>query len=758
MNSDAKLKYVQCIENLSCSALMYMNINRFSIKKELYKNKKDLYKNLFGKRNLQGNKIKEYPETPHIELNRSLFCDLLNKDKESYKLKEFQNGIMKHIIYPFKFDNLSDNNKSPDELNIKTAFFGILANAFCQAIYLFFDKKSYRMKNPRFLSELAMEEFALNKDKSEIIKFPEKPLLQSLLNEQSYLSDLEYGVTKYIIDGLEKYGSQLNDSQLNNSELFMCYFLMLYLWNINTLVADAYLKESHGFHKKFLSPIFLWYLWKDENGEKSTQQKKIIKAVDTKILNKWSLTIYRELINDSDPNNLKAAIQTISEYDHSIICDILYKQIAKPLITKWNEKSNTIDYIKSLRNIENELKNKDRSFRYYFPKAFALDSIGLIQHNPFLSFTGSSKALFNDVSTATLHDIISRKEYSLQCPLQVLQLPQMTIKALLALVDSIVKEFHQYLITELEEKSSFYINEKYPTGKSSKKTNKKLFIELCELFHSNKSYRLNNNNSLPLYRPDYDIWMDTAAAFIVNRIIGKDYLIYNYINSNFDDENMMNLFVEYIYETRINIKNECKKLGLKTKNNEYEKILSNINEDSYAFRLFDTNYKDVVKKDMICYFKTEMRYRYFKFTLFLWWICGYVDYLKKRILRKKFFLHNTDNCQEKKIKSISLARLQKFQMQTCTFAIYISLNSPIRTISDQRGNRLSTQKRVDDLFAAIYRQFNKTAYVITSEKAHKKKKPSVTEFPNPMEINGCKTGTCEECCKELTKIYYDLIK
>lgn len=743
-----------------------MNVQRFLKKERLFTDVKDAYEHICeqyflhqdqavreriqdvcGKVLFKQEKNLFSSKAPYTGLNHSITADLITGSPSKPVNYSTFKKVMKRKIFPFRFMNLGRATKS--ELSIRTLFLSILANAFMHGVSLYFKEPLCSMEEP-------FKTFGLSNDQ---IVFPDSTWFYSYgIEPQRPSLEKECYLTYFLI----------KDSKNQDPEKNMRNYIMLYLWNRDTLVVDAFISNFHRFKRKILYPNFLWIILTKDNGMPRSHQSKIIEAIEEELLPSWSYSIYRDIFiyNKENANYIDSALSVISHYKKSAILDILHNSIIQPFAKKWSKfysriikkgakselKLNAEErrvYTESLSNIIKHLRRKDKYANTYLSNRFILDDVLKFDDNPFLRFHGLEGDEFNDVSSSKTNQIMSGDTFLLKCPLQILQLPDNTIRELFAKVDDIVKNFHCYLRDNVKPDNwQKYDKKGNEDGKTGIKTSfgKKKLDRMCKDFYncinSENNYRLGSSKLPPLLRKDYYAWMYYAVHYVKNVILLNSYTLLILIRKGHIPESVKDV-TDSVYKA-INI-------SIKNNNLSKENIIANLNkiieyakEEKKALKDIrdainetdrnDLFFKNLLNKDqMIKYCREEYMVRTITCCLFFWWICGYIDYLRYSILRRKEG-KNKVNKFHLKIKRMGLTRLFSFQKRTCDLAILFNQ-------FDQRepNNTNRNQKNGEDGLKELY-------YSI-----------GIGQGNNPLSHYDCNYKKSEKCYEKLQDIVIDIL-
>lgn len=755
MRGKSNPDFLQCIEKLSCSPLLYMNMQRFLKEKPLFKAKRDdtayqaVYRhlceqyffhqdqkvrahvkrvcgiNIFPKKNIFSTQLH-----PYTKENHSLFLDCSGTDQSSRIIgfDDFQKA-MNIDIHPFQFGNIKDNGKS--KFNLKHFFLGILANSYVYGLTLYF--KDHPDNRNTLIDSL------------EITDIPKKIRNNTFFAKytgeiKDHNCNSEWNVTQKILNTLIK-------SKDSNDYIF--YFFMLYLWNQNSLIVDAFLPKAHINNQHLFYPNFVGILLTKKSGAIRTNHKEILNDIGEELLANWSNAISEDIKEHNDSSNqyLMSSIRTIGEYEKSEIKNILFDHIINPFKREWdsfikkhekeleiqnnqqqkkekNEKKKNsakqLEYRMAITHVMAEtMRRKDRLKYYYSPKSFSFDDFRIIDKNPFLIFHGYSKHKVHNLRKATLDDIIGKEEYKLVCPMQFLQLPKKTLADIYSYVDVLVKEFHSYLRNNKHKMNDYTQAET-------------IQAKLLEHLTSDSEYKLDIKGISPLNRKDFYVWYKVAADFIKENIIGGYDEKFKRIK---DSNNISSCIYKAIQSLKKNnqtvdkagLLNALKTMDL-SKSKEISiilncrKIISSIDSDDPFYLHLNS------KQQMISYCKFRTGGKEiisFKLTLFLWWICGYTYYLQNGLLLRE--KNSNAYCENHYvIKRISLDRLHDFQKNTCDFAILFSKN--IETPPKIQRKRSTAKEKLKFLIAEI----GSMDFLIYN--------------------NGCLSKHCNKCWEQIEKI------
>lgn len=739
--------FLQCIEKLFCSPLLYMNMQRFLKEKPLFKDKRDgtayqaVYRhlceqyffhqdqvvrdrvksvcgiNIFQEKNIFSTQLQ-----PYTKENHSLYLDFsdTNQSSQIVGFEDFKK-VMNIDIHPFQFGNIQDNVKS--KFNLKRFFLGILANAYVYGLNLYF--KDYPDNRKKLIDSL------------EITDIPEdirkKTFFAKYTDEiEDHDCNKEWNVTQKLLNSLIKYP---------NSHYYIFYFFMLYLWNRDSLIVDAFLPKAHIHNQQLLYPNFVGILLTKKNGKIRPNHTIILNAIGEELLDNWSNSIAEDLKEHNDYSNqyLISSIRAIGEYEEFEIKKILFEYIITPFKYEWDsfikKHEKQLEYRMAITHVmDDAMRRKDRLKYYYSPKSFSFDDFRIIDKNPFLFFHGYSKHKVRNLRKANLDDIIEIDEYKLVCPMQFLQLPKETLAKIYSYIDIIVNEFHIYLQENKHKLKTNY------TQKESLQT------KLLEHLTADSDYHLDNKCISPLKRKDFYVWYNVAADYIKEKITGSSDKKLKRIDERLKriDEKFKRIIdsdniYTYIYKAIQVLKNNnqtidknaildaLQTMELSGKNDarrikSCRNMISDIDKDDHFFLYLNS------EQEMMSYCKYRTggkRNISFTLTMFLWWICGYIKYLQNGLLQRK----NNSNAFCKNhyiIKRISLTRLHDFQKMTCSFAILFSKNidaSPKRKrLSDDP--KLKLKYLIGELSLPYFLIYN----------------------------NSCKDDDCGECCKQIEKI------
>lgn len=759
MNTEQQPTFQDCIKNLSCSPLLYLNIQRFLKKKELYEDEKDAYKQICKEFYIhQDENVREYmaktmgdklfngrvvfeSKPPYIARNHSVFLDFCTESEPvaPVTFKKFKEA-MKKTIYPFKDGNM-ENSDSKE----RCLFLLVLANSFIYGLDLYY--RESKIKFETIINDLGLSEM--------IGKLPRgyswfythfKDVEKSSLKK-------EWNVTDAI----------LNSIKSSNVD-FMRYFFILYLWNRISLVVEAFLPTINAFERKQLYPNFVWTII--ERNEKIPPQRytKLMKDVENELLEKWSsywkdeLVVHKRLLRCYVDSSFKF----FSEDLYSVIPDSLRTNVIDPFSVKWERflfkqtsKSQASRYIGKIKSAIKRIQRKERYAFAYAPKAFIFDDIQKINTNPFLEFQVHAKdnlledakpgeQILSSDDTLSMDNICYSDNYRMICPLQVLQLPLDTQNDLFAKVDNLEKAFYAYLrahmriIPKLKEvKKEKKKDKKMPLTKEEKdkeldrkrkerarKLNNELYCKLEQ-----EGFRLISNSVTPLHRTDFHIWKPFLSDFINKNILGNSYLpfdailaISDNINDKFSEKKTeLDFFFQPIASYNDTKQKTNKELLLAFIEKRYK--ISEMDKDHLddyqierrcAHKCFeilndiekgDDFFNNITDKDnMKKYCIKEINSRHLKVILLFWWICGYIEYIRKGIiLRKEEKYVKSPNGAHKRIKRIGLTRLSGFQEQTCKYSIiFRRLDKADSAVFDSREvDRKTDREKIIGLYLSL---------------------------------------------------------